>query len=100
MLHHRSETHGYELIEGLKQFGFEQDPADSSTVYRILRGPEHRGIVTSRWYTGGTGPARQLYQITEKAGGCLAWWVQDLRATDRMLHHFLEVYVSHMEVHA
>ena len=99
MLLHCNETHGYDLLEGLKQFGFEQDPVGSSTVYRILRGLEHRGIVTSRWDTDGTGPARRLYQITKEGDGYLAWWVQDLRATDRMLHHFLEMYDSHMEVH-
>jgi poly-beta-hydroxybutyrate-responsive repressor len=100
MLLRCNETHGYELLQGLKQFGFEQDPVDSSRVYRILRGLERRGIVTSRWDTGGTGPAHRLYQITKEGDGYLASWVQDLRATDRMLHHFLEMYDSHMEVHA
>ena len=59
-----TEAHGYELLEGLKPFGFEQDPVDSSTVYRFLRDLEARGLVTSRWATGYAGPARRLYQIT------------------------------------
>ncbi len=49
MLLRDNEAHGYELLEGLKQFGFEQNPVDSSTVYRFLRGLEERGYVTSRW---------------------------------------------------
>ena len=51
------EAHGYELLEGLKPFGFEQNPVDSSTVYRFLRALEEREFVTSRWDTGGAGPA-------------------------------------------
>ncbi len=99
MLLHDSEAHGYELLEGLKQFGFEQNPVDSSTVYRFLRNLEDRGFVTSRWDTGSAGPARRLYQITKKGDSYLAWWVEDLRETDRMLHDFLKVYDLHMAVH-
>ena len=99
LLLHCNEAHGYELQEGLKQFGFEQNPVDSSTVYRMLRDLEERGYVTSRWDTGGAGPARRLYQISDKGDGYLSWWVEDLRETDRVLHHFLEVYDSHMKVH-
>ena len=99
MLLHDSEAHGYELLEGLKQFGFEQNPVDSSTVYRFLRGLEERDFVTSRWDTSSGGPARRLYQITEVGKGYLAWWVDDLKETDRMLHHFLDLYDSHMAVH-
>jgi hypothetical protein len=39
-----------------------------------------------------------MYQITEEGKGYLAWWVDDLRETDRMLHHFLEVYDTHIAV--
>lgn len=99
LLLHCNEAHGYELLEGSKPFGFEQNPVDSSTVYRMLRGLERRGFVTSRWDTGGAGPARRLYQITEEGDRYLAWWVDDLRETDRVLHHFLETYDTHMEVH-
>jgi PadR family transcriptional regulator PadR len=99
LLLHCEEAHGYELLEGLNQFGFEQDPMDSSTVYRMLRGLEKRGFVTSRWDTGGAGPARRLYRITEEGDRYLAWWVDDLRETKRVLHDFLATYDSHMEVH-
>ena len=99
MLLHCNEAHGYELLEGLKPFGFEKNPVDSSTVYRFLRGLEERGFVTSRWDTDGTGPARRLYQITNEGDRYLAWWVDDLRETDQVLHHFLKTYDAHMEVH-
>jgi poly-beta-hydroxybutyrate-responsive repressor len=100
LLLHCDEGHGYELVEGLKEFGFDQNPVDSSTVYRILRVLEERGFVTSHWDTDSSGPARRVYRLTEQGDRYLAWWVEDLRETDRVLHHFLETYDAHMEVHA
>jgi poly-beta-hydroxybutyrate-responsive repressor len=99
LLLHCDEVHGYELLEGLKPFGFDQNPVDSSTVYRILRALEERGFVTSRWDTESAGPARRLYTIAPEGDRYLAWWVEDLRETDRVLHHFLETYESHMGEH-
>jgi poly-beta-hydroxybutyrate-responsive repressor len=99
LLLHCNEAHGYELREGLRQFGFDQNPVDSSTVYRILRRLEGRGFASSRWDTGSAGPARRLYQITDEGDHHLAWWVDDLRETDRVLHHFLRTYDTHMEEH-
>ena len=99
LLLHCNESHGYELIEGLNPFGFEQNPVDLSTVYRMLRGLEEQGFVTSRWDTEGGGPARRMYKLTDEGDRYLAWWVDDLRETDRVLNHFLETYGIHMQVH-
>ena len=100
LLLHCNQTHGYDLVEGLKPFGFEENPADLSTVYRILRSLEEEGFVTSHWDTEGGGPARRLYQMTEEGDQYLAWWVDDLRETDRVLHTFLKTYDAHMEGHS
>jgi PadR family transcriptional regulator PadR len=99
LLLHCSETHGYELLDGLKPFGFEQDPVNLSTVYRILRTLEDQGFVLSHWDTTNVGPARRLYRITSEGDRYLTRWVQDLRETDQVLHHFLDTYDSHMELH-
>ena len=100
LLLHCVEGHGYDLVEGLKEFGFDQNPVDSSTVYRILRSLEERGCVTSRWDTDSAGPARRMYRISEQGDRYLAWWVEDLRETGRVLRHFLETYDTHMKVHS
>lgn len=99
LLLHCNDSHGYELIEGLSPFGFEQNPVDLSTVYRMLRGLEEEGFVTSRWDTEGGGPARRMYQLTDEGDRYLAWWVDDLRETDRVLNRFLEKYGTHMQIH-
>jgi len=97
LLLHRQQSHGYELLAGLAPFGFGQNPVDLSTVYRLLRHLELQGLVTSRWDTDKAGPARRVYQITEAGEQYLAQWVDDLRETDRVLHHFLTSYDSRME---
>jgi PadR family transcriptional regulator, regulatory protein PadR len=95
LLVHCDEIHGYELVDSLKPFGFEQNPVDTSTIYRFLRGLEERGLVSSRWDTSNAGPARRVYQTTEEGNRYLAWWVEDLRETDRVLHHFLTPIGAH-----
>lgn len=97
LLVHCNEMHGYELVDGLSPFGFDQNPVDMSTIYRMLRDMEDRGLVTSRWDTSNAGPARRMYRLTEEGDRYLAWWVEDLRETDRVLHHFLETYGLHMQ---
>jgi poly-beta-hydroxybutyrate-responsive repressor len=99
LLVHCEEIHGYELVNELKPFGFEQNPVDMSTIYRFLRDLEDRGFVTSRWDTDKPGPARRVYRTTDEGERYLSWWVDDLRETDRVLHRFLNTYDSHMEDH-
>lgn len=98
LLLHMRPTHGYGLMEGLQEIGFGDYPLDSSVVYRTLRHLEHAGLVTSDWDTESTsGPPRRVYRLTEAGDHYLAAWVADLRATDEVLHGFLEAYDGHMQ---
>ena len=99
LLLHCNEVHGYDLVGGLSRFGFDQNPVDSSTVYRVLRELEKQEFVTSRWYTESPGPARRVYRLTEQGDQYLACWVDDLCETDRVLHEFLTTYNAHMKEH-
>ena len=40
-----------------------------------------------------------MYRISEQGDRYLAWWVEDLRETGRVLRYFLETYDAHMKVH-
>jgi poly-beta-hydroxybutyrate-responsive repressor len=98
LLLHQAPSHGYSLMEGLKPFGFAENPVDSSVVYRSLREMEEQGLVASQWDTEATsGPARRVYRITEVGDRALAWWVAGLRETDQVLHRFLQAYDQHMD---
>ena len=99
LLLHGGESHGYELLENLQKFGFTENPADSSTIYRILRSLENRGFVTSKWSEGDSGPARRVYSLSSTGDEYLQIWVGDLQETDRILHCFFNEYSKHMELH-
>ena len=93
LLLHMGPKHGYALMEGLPEIGFAEYPADSSAIYRTLRSLEESGIVSSDWDTESSGgPPRRVYELTPEGEEYLARWVADLRATDRVLHSFLEAY--------
>lgn len=99
LLLHGEESHGYQLLDNLGRFGFSENPADSSTIYRILRSLEERNFVTSRWAEGDSGPARRVYALSPTGDEYLQMWVDDLEETDRILHCFFSEYQNHMELH-
>ena len=89
LLLHRGDSHGYDLLERLKEFGFADDTVDSSVVYRYLRAMEDRGFVTSSWDTEGPGPPRRVYHITEEGKAALNSWVEGIKELKRELERFL-----------
>lgn len=90
----RDEAHGYSLIDGLDEFGFERQRFDPSLVYRALREMEDSDWVTSRWDDDSQGPRRRVYQILPQGEALLAEWIADLRRTraeiDRLLASYKE----------
>jgi PadR family transcriptional regulator PadR len=85
----RGKSHGYDLKDELRPFGLGE--VNPSLVYRALRDMDAQGLVESEWDTETTaGPARRVYQITDAGRQYLNTWAQNLRETDRILHHFLQ----------
>jgi poly-beta-hydroxybutyrate-responsive repressor len=84
-------NHGYELKDGLGPFGLGE--VNPSLIYRALRDMEDEGLTSSEWDTESTaGPARRVYAITDAGLAHLERWATELRETDRVLHHFIEVF--------
>jgi len=95
LLLHRRSTHGYALMDGLQSLGLGSYPIDSSAIYRALRRLENSGMVQSDWETGiVAGRLRPVYTITASGEDGLARWVGDLKATDHVLHAFLDAYAA------
>jgi PadR family transcriptional regulator PadR len=65
-------SHGYDLIERLKKYGF--DGVDPTRVYRRLRHLEDCGFLESAWSTDTPGPARRAYRITKEGLDFLQTW--------------------------
>ena len=55
-------SHGYELLERLRPFGFFRD--DPGGLYRALRALEDEGLVRSAWERSAAGPDRRIYSLT------------------------------------
>jgi len=85
-------SHGYNLLEGLREFGFAPGALDPSIVYRMLREMEEAGWVLSEWDTAGSGPPRRVYHVTPNGEEYLAAWINDLRCTRDELDKFIETY--------
>ncbi len=85
-------AHGYELLGKLERFGFTAERLDPGLVYRTLRRLEEEGFLLSQWETGGNGPARRLYRITEDGEKLLHRWVETIEHNRARLEDFLEMY--------
>lgn len=75
----REPTHGYNLANGLTEFGIDPDTIDSSLIYRALREMEADGLIISSWDDESLGPKRRVYAITQDGRTYLAEWMEDLK---------------------
>jgi len=84
--------HGYELIDRMREMGFEYSIQDAGYVYRTLRSMEKNGLITSEWDTENPGPAKRVYAITADGKMMLDEWAQTLENLKVSLEAFLESY--------
>ena len=71
--------HGYALAQEIARASAPLNaPPDHSGIYRLLRGMEKRGLLTSKLTESESGPARREYALTECGQKCLERWVQSL----------------------
>lgn len=88
-------SHGYELLEVLDEKDL--PTPDPSTLYRALNQFEEEGLVISTWDTQGTGPARRVYQLTDRGREHLHGWVINIQQTRDQLDDFLGAYQTYTE---
>jgi len=93
VLLHRGEAHGYTLVDGLVEFGFDPEKLDSSIVYRALREMEDDHLLHSAWdEEASQGPARRVYRISEAGEAFLIDWIDDLRTTRDEIDALIKAY--------
>ena len=72
--------HGYLIVQSLADMPmFKGHEPDNTGVYRFLNAMEDRGLLTSAWDMSDSGPAKKLFDLTNKGRECLAKWVATLR---------------------
>jgi PadR family transcriptional regulator PadR len=84
--------HGYELIERLPEVAGAETRVDVGNLYRLLRGLEEEGVVTSEWSAELPGPAKRTYELTDEGRALLDRWAESLRKAQGVLSSFLERY--------
>jgi PadR family transcriptional regulator PadR len=84
--------HGYELIERLPEVAGAESRVDVGNLYRLLRGLEDEGVVTSEWSAELPGPAKRTYELTDEVRLLLDRWAESLRDAQGVLSKFLERY--------
>jgi len=85
-------SYGYELMERLEEFGFEQISA--GTLYTTLRRMEQEGLCKSAWERFEGGPARRMYSITENGEAYLAAWAEACKQYQNVMDCFYQAYTS------
>lgn len=85
-------SHGYELMDNIVGFGFEQ--INSGTLYRALRQMEKDGLCESEWETsnGGGGAACRTYSVTDNGEAYLGSWAEGCKKYQRVLDTFYLAY--------
>jgi PadR family transcriptional regulator PadR len=89
---HRGDDHGYNLLNGLEEFGLNPEAHDPSMIYRALREMEELGWITSYEGEESKGPQRRVYRLTQEGERHLAIWIEDLRRGKREIDLLLEAY--------
>ena len=83
--------HGYELLERLPELAAEEGHVDLGNLYRLLRGLEAEGLVSSEWRVE-PGPPRRVYQLTSSGSQLLDGWAHSLREMRVGIDRFLSLY--------
>jgi poly-beta-hydroxybutyrate-responsive repressor len=86
-------AHGYMIEEYLRNLGLFR--IDTSTLYRTLRQMEKDGLLTSKWESGESGPARRVYTVTDAGLAWLDAWSATLEAYRGMIDNFFSLYSAH-----
>ncbi len=84
-------AHGYELLERLPELTGETR-VEMGNLYRLLRGLEEEGLVSSEWDDFSPGPAKRRYAISPDGERLLDHWAEALRRHQERTARFLARY--------
>ena len=84
-------AHGYDLLERLPELTGEAR-VEMGNLYRLLRGLEEEGLVSSEWDASSAGPAKRRYALTPAGERLLDHWAEALHRSQERTARFLERY--------
>jgi PadR family transcriptional regulator PadR len=87
--------HGYVIVQRVTNMTMFRDHGpDITGVYRLLKGMEKKGFVTSSWELAASGPAKRRYKLTPAGRTCLARWITTLRTYRAAVSNLLNTAAS------
>ncbi len=89
---YKEPSYGYELMDKLKEFGFESYMPDQTAIYKMLKNMEEKGYISSRWDTQGSGPARHIYEITSEGIEVLKSLAYEIKDNIQIYGKFLDTF--------
>ena len=88
----RENAHGYSLLDGLTEFGFNSKRLDPSLMYRTLREMEESGWIASHMGEESLGPKRRVYTLQPDGKTYLAELISGLRRRRDEINNLLQAY--------
>jgi PadR family transcriptional regulator PadR len=86
----RTDAYGYELAARIEELD-PDDRVDLGNLYRLLRGLEEEGFVTSQWRDDLPGRSKRTYRLTPEGRALLDAWTDALTAAGDRIDRFLEL---------
>lgn len=83
-------THGYDLVDQVSGMASDLVCIDPGSMYRLLRGLEEQGLVSSSWQPAETGPSRRVYAISEQGLEALEIMAESLAMRARSMQRLAE----------
>ncbi len=84
-------VHGYQLADDVVEI-LGESRVDLGNLYRLLRGLEADGMVSSSWRQDLPGPLKRSYELSADGSALLAAWASSLRDNQRKVARFLARY--------
>ncbi len=85
-------SYGYDLMERLEEFGFEE--INPGTLYKTLRQMENEGLCVSELETSGDGLERRTFSITDAGESYLTAWAEGCKRYQNVMDCFYRAYTS------
>ena len=85
-------SYGYNLMEKLKDFNFDESTINMSIIYRNLRSMESRQLIKSSWVQGDQGPNKRMYQLTSQGEEATEKWIELLSFRKTQIQSIINKY--------
>jgi len=85
------DLHGYGLADAVEALD-RDERVDLGNLYRLLRGLEEEGFVTSTWRDDLPGRAKRTYRLTVAGEDLLATWAESLGGARATIDEFMRRY--------